>query len=108
MDCRSESKKYALSLILVASSALCLGLPPANAEEADGDSSGMKVYGQSELPKVLYIVPWKRKKAADSETLSSKNMARDMLDPIDSEVFSRQVRYYQIMMQHTDDKATQP
>ncbi len=67
------------------------------------ESEGMKIYGQSELPKVLYIVPWKRREAGEIDMPTSNSLASDILQPIDPEIFKRQLRYYELITQQQDD-----
>lgn len=67
------------------------------------ESEGMKIYGQSELPKVLYIVPWKQREAGGIDTPTSNSLASDILQPIDPEIFRRQIRYHELMTQHQAD-----
>jgi len=53
-----------------------------------------EITGARELPKVLYIVPWKRT-APDSRPLPMKSLMDEVLAPVDIDVFRRQVRYYE-------------
>lgn len=60
-------------------------------DRADIDRT--QIIGNRELPKVLYIVPWKKPLQGD---LSGKPMAGvldEALSPVDRDVFRRQVRY---------------
>ena len=56
--------------------------------------SGMSVLGNNEAPKSLVLVPWKSSQIGDGigvvESLSNRPM------PIDRDVFSRELDYYQI------------
>ena len=61
------------------------------------ESEGMTVFGQHELPKVLYVVPWKRKDAPEIEAPQSGSLATDVLTPISPDIFKRQARYYDLM-----------
>ena len=72
--------------------------------ETELQSDGMKIYGQSELPKVLYIVPWKRRQANEIDIPTSKSLASDILEPIDPEIFRRQIRYHELLTQQQNDK----
>lgn len=58
---------------------------------------GMTIFGQSELPKVLYIVPWKRKELPEIEAPQTVTLVSDALTPIKPEIFERQVHYYELM-----------
>lgn len=52
------------------------------------------IQGNSELPKVLYIVPWK-KAVIDTSPVEVDSMVDDVMQPIDREVLRRQVKYYE-------------
>jgi len=57
-----------------------------------------EITGARELPKVLYIVPWK-KTGPDSRPLPMKSLMDEVLAPIDIDVFRRQVRYHEFTHQ---------
>jgi len=75
--------------------ALLLGSPVIAEDRLDMDAVAIK--GSRELPKVLYIVPWKSTRlgalvaGAGSESFSAKWVA------VDREVFRRQVAYYDFL-----------
>lgn len=52
------------------------------------------ITGNRELPKVLYIVPWKRSDLGDLVGKPPNSLLDDVLQPIDREVFLRENRYY--------------
>ena len=51
------------------------------------------IIGNRELPKVLYIVPWKKPGAGDLSGRPLVSVLDEALMPLDREVFRRQVRY---------------
>lgn len=55
---------------------------------------GMSIVGNDEAPKSLYIVPWKNSEIGVETTLSM--MLNDNEIPVDREVFSRQLEFYEI------------
>ncbi len=55
-----------------------------------------EITGARELPKVLYIVPWK-KTGPDSGPLPMRSLVNEALSPIDVDVFKRQVRYHEMI-----------
>ncbi|HEC18617.1 MAG TPA: hypothetical protein ENI97_04675 [Gammaproteobacteria bacterium] len=63
-----------------------------------------EITGARELPKVLYIVPWK-KTAPDARPLPMKSMMNEVLEPIDMDVFRRQVRYFEFTHPAPDPQA---
>jgi len=73
--------------------------PVANATEAKAEGgvkkvSGMSVLGNLEAPKALVIVPWKSSEIGDSLGIST--MLDDSRQPVDKEVFMRELSYYLI------------
>lgn len=52
-----------------------------------------EITGARELPKVLYIVPWK-KTEPDPRPLPMRSLVDEILSPVDMDVFRRQVRYH--------------
>lgn len=65
--------------------------------KADADAkelSGMSILGNQEAPKALVIVPWKSSQLGD--TLGIAKSLDDGRQPVDKDVFMRQLSYYQI------------
>ncbi len=71
-------------------------VPAAKDSKAAGDvqMSGMSVLGNDEAPKSLVIVPWKSSQLGDMPGLSK--LLDDSTQPVDKEVFMRELAYYQI------------
>lgn len=55
------------------------------------------VTGNRELPKVMYIVPWKKAELSDLPGQPFNTLVDDTLAPIDREVFRREVDYYLVI-----------
>ena len=71
------------------------------AEEPQGDGidspktlSGMSILGNEEAPKSLVIIPWKASELGDDLDLS--DTLDDRAQPIDKEVFLRELSFYEI------------
>ncbi|HET9023538.1 MAG TPA: hypothetical protein VFN64_03135 [Burkholderiaceae bacterium] len=60
-------------------------------DRADIDRT--QIIGNRELPKVLYIVPWKKPAPGDLSARPLDSVVDEALAPIDRDVFRRQVRY---------------
>jgi hypothetical protein len=58
---------------------------------------GTNIKGATELPKVLYIVPWKKAELGDILMQAGVSMFDDELAPIDRDVFRRQVQYFELL-----------
>ena len=52
------------------------------------------ITGNRELPKVLYIVPWKRSDLGDLAGRPVNSLLDEVLQPLDRDVFQRENRYY--------------
>ena len=66
-------------------------MPVAKPDQADLDRS--QIIGNRELPKVTYIVPWKKPGAGDLSGRPLVSVLDEALAPVDREVFRRQIRY---------------
>jgi hypothetical protein len=60
-------------------------------DRADIDRT--QIIGNRELPKVLYIVPWKKPMPGDLAGRPVTSVLDEAMAPIDRDVFRRQVRY---------------
>ena len=56
-----------------------------------------QITGNRELPRVLYVVPWKRADLGDMASKPVSSLMDDVLAPVDRDVFRRQNRYYQAL-----------
>ncbi len=81
---------HCMLLLLLSASAM-------GAQAADEDDkllSGMSIVGNDEAPKSLVIVPWKS--SALGHTLDVSRGLDDGRQPVDRDVFMRELEYYQI------------
>jgi hypothetical protein len=77
-----------LSLFLLLLPALCLA-------EQRIKLKSSTITGNSELPKILYVVPWKKVAATEIKyKLTVHGISDDVLKPIDPEEFQRQAKNY--------------
>ena len=63
--------------------------------EDRADLEGTQIIGSRELPKVLYIVPWKPPASGDLVKMPVDSLLDEALAPVDRDVFRRQVQYHQ-------------
>ena len=92
---------FSLSLVL----ALAAG-PAAVADDTskEGDKlvSGMSIVGNDEAPKSLAIVPWKGSELGEAlNAIRALDVGRQ---PVDKEVFMRELNYYQIRVGSRDTR----
>ena len=66
---------------------------PASAQDRV-DLEGTSIIGNRELPKVLYIVPWKEPDLGDLGDLPPTGLLDEVVSPVDREVFQRQLDYF--------------
>jgi hypothetical protein len=58
------------------------------------EMEGTAIIGNQELPKVLYIVPWKSSELPDLSEPPLQSLIDDALAPVDREEFRREVLYH--------------
>ncbi len=68
------------------------GRPMATIDSLDLGTTS--ITGNQELPKVLYIVPWKSSELGDLAGRTVNTLLDEALSPIDPEVFERQLSYF--------------
>ncbi len=74
---------------------------PAAAKPAKGgkandrlDLDTTQITGNKELPKVMYVVPWKHSDLGDLTGKPANSLVDEVLQPVDRDVFNREERYY--------------
>ena len=76
--------------------------PPAGKKGADRlelDTTAVK--GNRELPRVMYVVPWKRSDLGDLVGRPVNSLLDEVLQPVDRDVFKRENRYYDALKPDT-------
>ena len=79
--------------------------PPAPAAQSAAPSTRFRtvdrlelestaITGNRELPKVLYIVPWKKADLGDLVGRPANSLLDEVLTPVDRDVFRRQTEYF--------------
>jgi len=53
-----------------------------------------EIQGAQELPKVLYVVPWK-KTMMDDKPVELNSIADEVMTPVDRDVLRRKINYYE-------------
>ena len=77
--------------LMLASAAVCCAVSALAQDRADVDRT--QIIGNRELPKVLYIVPWKKPLPGDLAGRPLISVLDEALAPIDRDVFRREVQY---------------
>ncbi len=78
----------------------------ANADRIDLDTT--QITGNRELPKVLYIVPWKRPELGDLGGRPLNSLLDEVLTPVDRDVFRRENRYFNALQAGGEKPAPAP
>lgn len=73
-------------------------LPPSKSSQVDTQKSSPQrslniEADNEESPRELYIIPWQDSRPTETETEATRLLFDD-LEPIDPEVFRRQIQYY--------------
>lgn len=58
------------------------------------DLEASQITGNRELPRVLYIVPWRAPSSGDLEGRPVNSLLYELTKPVDRDVFRRENRYY--------------
>jgi hypothetical protein len=66
------------------------------------------ITGNRELPKVLYIVPWKKSDIGDLTGKPMNSLLDEVLAPVDRDVFRREVTYFHAVNAPAGQNSTPP
>lgn len=81
--------------LIIAFSLTCFMMFISMANAADRlELDEANIQGASELPKVLYIVPWKKAEVGD-RPIKVNRMVDEVLSPVDRDVLKRQIKFYE-------------
>ena len=72
------------------------------------DLESSQITGNRELPKVLYIVPWRSAELGDLVGRPVNSLLDEVLEPVDRDVFRRQNRYFEALQPNEAAPATKP
>lgn len=87
-------KRLAAAVGLAAAAPLFAAEPPPLKPEVDrADIERTQIIGHKELPKVLYIVPWKKPLPGDLSGRPRTSLIDDLLAPLDRTEFRRHLDY---------------
>ena len=92
--CRTAVLPHPVTLLpLLALFVLCAAaMLPAHADDK-ADMERTKIIGNRELPKVLYIVPWKKPVPGELPGRPIQSVLDEVMAPLDRDVYRRQVKY---------------
>jgi len=68
------------------------------------DLGTTSITGNQELPKVLYIVPWKRSDLGELIGRPTNSLLDEVLAPVDPEVFERHLSYYETLHGQSEEE----
>jgi hypothetical protein len=72
------------------------------------DLESTQITGNRELPKVLYIVPWRSAELGDLVGRPVNSLLDEVLEPVDRDVFRRQNRYFEALQPNEAAPASKP
>ncbi len=73
---------------------LALGWQVSARAAEEMELEGMAVFGNQELPKALFIVPWKDAESALAPERPLNTLVNEALQPVDPDVFRRKIEYF--------------
>jgi len=65
------------------------------------------ITGNQELPKVMYVVPWKKAELGDLSGRPARSLIDEILAPVDRDVFRREVGYFETLSEEIAGSAAQ-
>lgn len=65
------------------------------------------ITGNQELPKVMYVVPWKKAELGDLAGKPARSLIDEILAPVDRDVFRREIGYFETLSEGIQDAASQ-
>lgn len=65
------------------------------------------ITGNQELPKVMYVVPWKKAELGELAGKPARSLIDEILAPVDRDVFRREVGYFETLSEGIRDGAAQ-
>ena len=72
------------------------------------DLETTQITGNKELPKVMYVVPWKHSDLGDLTGKPANSLVDEVLQPVDRDVFNREERYYHTVAAEKSAPPPQP
>ena len=72
------------------------------------DLDTTQITGNKELPKVMYVVPWKHSDLGDLTGKPANSLVDEVLQPVDRDVFNREERYYHTVAPEKSQAAVPP
>ena len=99
-------KRIPVLLLIAGLSGAAHAAEPVSAGDGAKELSGMSILGNSEAPKSLVIVPWKTSEIGDG--IGVANMLDGRPQPVDKDVFARELDYYELRTQAPAELAPIP
>ena len=87
-----KNKKF---LVIVLTSFVLVSGHSLAADRLELDDTS--IIGSRELPKVLYIVPWKKSRIGTLAGVSEKGSFKESMTALDRDVFLRELKYYSVL-----------
>ena len=97
MDSRSGTQSKKIASLLFICLFITVGVMHAAYAEDRIELDGTSIKGSRELPKVLYIVPWKSARLVSLSVSAGSKSFNTEMEALDRDVFRRQVQYYGIL-----------
>lgn len=70
-----------------------------NDSEEETKLDATTIYGDRELPKAMYVVPWKKPQLGDLINKPVMSLLDESLEPLDRDEFRRSVDYFETLHQ---------
>lgn len=90
---------YGIIVILFSTASLAAEKPSRSAPTADEETQldSTTIYGDRELPKAMYVVPWKKPQLGELINKPVMSLLDESLEPLDRDEFRRSVDYFETL-----------
>ncbi len=102
MDNRPRTQNKIKALLLFVCLFVTVGVIQCASAEDRIKLDGTSIKGSRELPKVLYIVPWKSARLGALSVSAGSRSFNTEMEALDRDVFRRQVQYYGMLYGEKD------
>ena len=88
------NKMYSLLILLI----IAMAVPATSALAADRlELEDTSIVGTRELPKVLYVVPWKSSRLGMLSSVGEKGSIDDGMNALDRDLFRTELEYFSML-----------
>ena len=102
--CSISVQSHVKKLIVNSSAAVFVLLCTSISAQQRLEMKGSAIIGNRELPKILYILPWKSAEPVTLQTPPFSSVLDEVLQPVERSTFKRQLNFYNEIYPASENK----